>query len=566
MIDTFSLLDRPWIPMLRASGAREWRRPADITARIDADPVVAIAWGRADFDSATREFLIGLLATACRAEARDGWRKWFNAPPAPEALEVACAPFAEAFVLDGTGPRLGQDLEPLAGEPVPVSQLLIEAPGANTIKNNLDHFIRRGRVEALSRNAAAIALLTLQTYAPAGGAGHRTSLRGGGPLTTLLMPGAEPDDAPVPLWRMLWLNVPRPEGDGDDALPALDLPRVFPWLVPTRVSDKGLKTTPQDVDPLQAFWGMPRRIRLDVEPNPDGLACDLTGEVDEVVIRTYRTRPNGAAYEAFVHPLSPHYKQKKTDVAWLPLHGQPGRVGYRHWVGLVVADGASALREPAKAVVEATKRLGHARHPAPVRFGARLLACGYDMDNMKARDFIESEMPLHLVREDLFQDYTHTVEAMVAGAREAAFILRANVRYALGNNSPGEGGALALARERFWDGSERRFREALAPLALALEAAGSSEGSRIREDARQDWLETLRRSAEDLFDEIVEQADFDALDLKTLEHRIAARRSLRLALRGYGKLGAALFKALDLTPPETSKSQTPRSRKKAPAE
>ena len=58
---------------------------------------------------------------------------------------------------------------------------------------------------------------------------------------------------------------------------------------------------------------MPRRIRLDVEANPDGLVCDLTGEMDEMSVRTYRTRPHGAAYEAFVHPLSPHYKAKKTE-------------------------------------------------------------------------------------------------------------------------------------------------------------------------------------------------------------------------------------------------------------
>src|SRR5215207_4432809 len=163
------------------------------------------------------------------------------------------------------------------------------------------------------------------------------------------------------------------------------------------------------------------------------------------------------------------------------------------------------------------------------------------MDNMKARDFVESEVLLHLVPEDLFEEYSRTVEAMVAGARDAAFIVRANIRRALfGDNAPSDGGALALARDRFWDRSERGFREVLRPLAEALEKADSAEGSKIREKARQIWLAALARTAADLFDDAVPQTDLDAFDLKSLGQRIAARRSLRLALRGYGKLGAAL--------------------------
>src|SRR5215207_8492938 len=143
------------------------------------------------------------------------------------------------------------------------------------------------------------------------------------------------------------------------------------------------------------------------------------------------------------------------------------------------------------------------------------------MDNMKARDFVESEVLLHLVPEDLFEEYSRTVEAMVAGARDAAFIVRANIRQAVfGDHAPSDGGALALARDRFWDRSERGFREVLRPLAEALENAASAEGSKIREKAREDWLGMLRRTTEDLFDETVPQTDFDALDLKSLEQRI----------------------------------------------
>ena len=170
MPNPFSLVADAWIPILRADGSRAIVRPAEITSAIGSNPIVAPAWGRADFDAATRELWIGLLATACGVRAGDdeeGWDEWFRSPPSPDELDAAFAPFASAFALDGDGPRFGQDREEIAGETVPVSQLLIEAPGANTVKRNLDHFVRRGGVETLSRAGAAMALFTLQTFAPA---------------------------------------------------------------------------------------------------------------------------------------------------------------------------------------------------------------------------------------------------------------------------------------------------------------------------------------------------------------------------------------------------------------
>ncbi len=81
---------------------------------------------------------------------------------------------------------------------------------------------KRSRTPVLGLPAATIALFALQTFAPAGGAGHRTSLRGNGPLTTLASPGEEER-----LWHRLWLDVPQPASPVRD-----DLTRVFPWLAP----------------------------------------------------------------------------------------------------------------------------------------------------------------------------------------------------------------------------------------------------------------------------------------------------------------------------------------------
>ncbi|MGF3026762.1 type I-E CRISPR-associated protein Cse1/CasA [Methylobacterium aquaticum] len=546
MVPPFSLLTEAWIPVLRANGKPDLIRPAAITDSIETNPVVAPAWGRADFDAATREFWIGLLAVACGDRTgEDDWSAWFEAPPTPAALDAAFAPLAHAFVLDGGGPRFGQDVEDIAGEVVPVSQLLIEAPGANTVKRNLDHFVRRGGVETLSRAGAAMALFTLQTYAPAGGAGHRVSMRGGGPLTTLLIPGPARPDAPVPLWSTLWLAVP----SWADGKPVPE--RVFPWLVPTRVSDKGRQTTESDVDRLQALWGMPRRIRLVVEANPEGRPCDLTGRVDPVVVRSYRTRPHGTSYLGFEHPLSPHYRTRPTE-PWLPLHGQPGRIGYRHWVGLVVGDQeGTTARKAAVAVHEGLDRLLNL-DDVMARRGTRLIAAGYDMDNMKARDFIESEMPLHLVGRAEFRSYDHTVRRMVRGAFEAEFILRVSLKQALAIE---KGGLLDLGRGRFWERTEAAFGRNLEDLARALPGAGLVADTTHR-PTLEAWRRHLWKAATDVFTELVPVEDLTDLRPTVAAERVKAQIALDWAMRGYGRLGQGLYKALDLTPPEAKPKDT----------
>ena len=185
----FNLLREAWLPVRRLSGAGELLRPRDLTDGIHEDPIVAFDWGRPDFDTASREFLIGLLSTACAARVLDGraWRDWWRNPPSADALDASLASFADAFDLDGDGPRFMQDREDFAGAAVPVEALLIDSPGENTIKFNKDLFVRRGRVGTLSRGAAAMALFALHTYAPEGGRGLCTGLRGGGPMTCTVL-------------------------------------------------------------------------------------------------------------------------------------------------------------------------------------------------------------------------------------------------------------------------------------------------------------------------------------------------------------------------------------------
>ena len=168
-----------------------------------------------------------------------------------------------------------------------MAALLIDAPGAQTLRNNADLFVKRGGAPVLCRAAAAMALFTLCSYAPAGGAGHRTSLRGGGPMTTLVVAGHR--GYGDTLWGRIWPNVEsreRIDARFSESRQSDDPETIFPWLAPTRTSNPkagGGPTTPRDIHPLQVYWGMPRRIRLRFE-EAQGRCCDLTATDDSVVV------------------------------------------------------------------------------------------------------------------------------------------------------------------------------------------------------------------------------------------------------------------------------------------
>lgn len=534
-----NLVTDSWLPMRRRSGAVLRVAPSGLTDGIDGDdPIVAFAWSRPDFDAAARELAIGLLATACMDRLdRRAWPDWWERPPAPEELAQRLAPLAPFFALDGDGPRFMQDLDPLAdGGESEVAALLIDSPGGQTLEQNRDLFVKRRRVAVLGRPAAAMALFTLNAFAPAGGAGIRTSLRGGGPFTCLVVP-APADRAALPLWHVLWLNAKPPPEAGERP------GERFPWCLPTRASKApGSETSAALVDPLQVFWGMPRRTRLLFEPNPEGVPCDLTGQVEPVVARRYRSRPYGNNYKAWsrAHPLTPYYRVKAADGEWLARHPQPGRLAYKDWVGLVVADDAAekALAAPAAIVEEARGRLRDVR--AGDRSTARLLAAGYDMDNMKPRGFVESTMPVLALGEDEVQAAAALARRMIPGAEAAARLLAGCVRQALGADAHDKG-AVQQAKDRFWAETEPRFFELLAKAAPA-DAAEDEPTTRCRA-----WRAHLAARARAIFDEA---CPLDAEAPRGIEAVIAARRRLGLALEGYGKDGQDFFKALALTTPE----------------
>ena len=348
---------------------------------------------------------------------------------------------------------------------------------------------------------------------------------------TLIVPG----DAPT-LWQLLWANVPARE----NALKSRDFPRVFPWLAPAAGSKSGHVVTPENAHGLQCWWGMPRRIRLDFTALETPRACGLTGEPDSVQVATWRQRPHGANYTAWgkIHPLTPHY-QPKNSQEWLPVHPQPGGIGYRDWLGLVLKS-EDGSRIPAAVVPEWRDVRG--RDAGDPR--ARILAAGFDMDNMKARSFIESELPLPAAPTEAARDAMDDLaKSLVESANQVASLARNAVRDALfdrGATVKADALPFNTVRERLWEQTEASFFTALEKVARQPDTMGKT---------REEWLKMLRPLAFSLFDEAAPLAP--DTDQKNAARIAQARKFLGFALHGYGKAGNDLFGKLNLNLPET---------------
>ena len=314
-----------WIPVRRQDGSIRHISPAGVTADYETNPATAVASPRPDFDGALTEFLIAVFQTLVLGDTerdRKEWRRLPDEPLGPEVIAERLRAYRPYFELTGSEHRFLQDQDLLAETPSKketggIEALLIDAPGENALRQNTDHFVHRNRVDRLCERCTAAALMTLQLYAPSGGVGHRTGLRGGGPLSTLIRGQT--------LWlTIVWNLIPRNSflalaGN----LGATQLHERFPWMGPTRRSAKdGVETTAEDVHPDQQFWAMPRRIRLldSSDGRPGAGPCDVCGERSGPFYDQFVTRNYGTNYEgAWRHPLTPYYRGSSDEVR-LPRH------------------------------------------------------------------------------------------------------------------------------------------------------------------------------------------------------------------------------------------------------
>ena len=491
-----NLISDPWIPVRRHSGA-DTIRPDQIA---DSD-VEAFAWPRPDLNLACYELLIGLTYLACPPE--DPEQRY--APPSQAEFRSALEPLAPAFNLLGEGPLFLQDLEPLEGDPNPPDTLFLDSAGGNTAKKNADLMVRRDRYPALTLPMAAMALYALQAFAPSGGAGNHTSMRGGGPMVTLVRPKGSG------LWQTIWANVPY-----GMSLPPEEL-NALPWMRPAVTSEKGRFVVPDpereaDEGPEpEMFFGQPRRLRLVAE----------RGAVVGVI-----QRPHGTNYAQWVHDLTPYYEDPNGQI--LPVHPKPGPFGYRNWCGVIL------------------QKDKHSR-PACLRHHLgrgqpllELIVAGWAMKPGQAKplDFIWSEQPVF----QLSPEAEASAVAMVEAAEESSNVLAASIRKGMGKTKMAAGAADA-ARLAFFLRTETVFLAHLE--AVANGAALNPRG----------WLAEMREVALQLFDERV----LPGLVERRVARRanaVEARELLVDAFSGYGGLSKKIFQSLGLERPPQSRKPT----------
>lgn len=492
------LLEEAWLPVRCRDGTRRWITPSELSDH----NVVAFDANRADFNGALAQFAIGLLQTTAPIRSNITWRKLFNSPPDSATLQTWFAAVASAFQFDGQGARFMQDLDLTSsdGASCEIGALLIDSPGDNALRNNTDHFIKRNRVAGMCPHCAATALFTLQTNAPSGGAGHRTGLRGGGPLTTLLMNAPSSERS---LWHDLWLNVFDEDAflalGGDESKTAPQF--TFPWLASLSTLQKeGGETAPSQVHPAHIYWAMPRRIRLDFDaPESEVSAiCGICGRATQQLLTHYVTKNYGMNYKGlWNHPLSPYYLAKEER---LPLHPQPGGLGYRHWLAWVLGMANDKKAQQAAAVVRYA--LNHRSNQ--IGGALRLWAFGYDMDNMKPRCWYESSLPLYGLadiepkRQDEVAKLLEREVGMWLNTAELALsMLRGAIKDAwFGGEARGD---YSHIDSTFWSATEPSFyRQLHALLEQATQPAPADPEAMLL--VRQTWLAQLQTQAKDLFD------------------------------------------------------------------
>lgn len=535
----FNLIDEKWIPIKRRDGTEERIRPWEMTDCFAENPVVSLNAPRPDFNGALIQFLIGLVQTTFAPANPIEWKQKLKTPPSADQLREAFLAVHHAFELGGDGPRFMQDYNKFKKKSKSIEWLLIGAATENTVANNTDHFIKRSTVSRMCPACCATALLTMQTNAPGGGQGYRTSLRGGGPLTTLVMGDKDFDT----LWHLIWLNVLETKTflsfcnsqKNSDS-------NMFPWLAKC-----GTSATEQDIHPAQYFWATPRRIRLDVEKVESGL-CDVCPLPSDSLIAEYKEVNKGTEYRSpMKHPLSPFDKKirktrKKDEARNKALLTKPGGVSYRHWLGLVVNNADEGI-EPARIVHEFIQR-------GQSEWQFRLWAFGYDMDKMKARCWYESKMPLITVNSGRTDDYEQTIARLI----NAANVIAVNTKIAVKRVMHGQPEFDTVGRKIRWkyrdiknlpyeeEKAEKRIENSVrgVPSFMLLETTfwqatesvfyevlyGLSNCIRDRSDRQEfleRWQETLSREALRLFDLFVLSGHIE--DMKT-KHIVLARNEL----------------------------------------
>lgn len=510
---SYDLLREDWIPVRRESGATERIPPHRVTDGHDQDPIVEVASPRPDFDGALTQFLVGLLQTENAPPHEDAWEELFHEPPSPEDLGDAFAKAPPAFDLTHPEDPFMQD--PSVEEekdPRALDRLLIDGASEKSRNENRDHFVKAEENPAACLSCTAAAIHTFQINGPEGGRSYFTSLRGGGPATTILTGDT--------LWKTLWLNVlpdgalEREHGWTGERTPA----GIYPWL--DEIPREKRTVTPADLHPLHVFWSTSKRLLLDSGSTFLG-TCSICGRPDRTCIDQYYTYWKGFDYDgAWIHPLTPYVLQDDDPPS--SIKARRGFNTYRHWLGLVLNDGGDN-QQPALAVQRYLSE--RARFMGPTH-SLRLWAFGYDMEQNEPKGWNEGQMPVFTVEKALIPALETQVHRLVESAdylADRTYLAARDALLADPKDADRQDALLRSVVEDFWTGTEVAFYETLEALVERL------ENDEPTDSLMRAWFERLRDTSLDLFDQRVRGGRFGVRRPRQI---VEARRELVSRIHG----------------------------------
>jgi len=235
-----------WIPILKNDGSTVNTN----IDNVDSPDFLMVNFPREDLNVSTTLFLISCYQTfSCPKTERD-WKRGLKKAPRlnmdPKQFELR--DFMQRK-LDGKEKR--------------IQHLFFNSPSQDAVENHHLFFDKDGEIKKICLPCVAAALFFYQSHANAGGRDNYTSVRGGSPMTSLII-GKN-------LWETVWLNViPK------DRLPKIGTSKgnILPWTRPIG------SITSDRANIFHSLWGMPRKVQLGkVEES----VCDVCGNTGHTI-------------------------------------------------------------------------------------------------------------------------------------------------------------------------------------------------------------------------------------------------------------------------------------------
>lgn len=266
-----NLLEDAWIPVRADGGAGTFRLLTYRELLCNAGDW-QISLPRDDLELACLQLLVCMTQVMFLPEDDRALRARLAEPLSPNDFSASVAPCREWFDLDHPTQPFMQSRGVKSAEDTPIQKLLIGLPEGN----NHAFFNEAGEVRNLSGPLAAIALFNQASNSPSFGGGFKGSLRGGAPITTLVVGKT--------LRETIWRNVlTRPRiAERQINMPGFDQDQPT-WVKPIKEKET---IHWNEIGLMRGLFWQPARVQLvKAEVN---MPCDVLSGVAVPVYTAFR--------------------------------------------------------------------------------------------------------------------------------------------------------------------------------------------------------------------------------------------------------------------------------------